>query len=501
MSIHRSYFSRNNTLLNNSFTNTGKAPYTELYFGSANDVISTYGFSRFIFDLDLTELINKFSDGTISTGCTGFNGVSHKLIMTNTSSFDKELINGQIWDGRIRATSFDLNLIRIPKTSGATGSPQTWDNGVGSDYYDVKNTQNFSNGLLSPIMLPNNKSYSQRPSNWYQRTTLSGWSEYGIYSNVNTGRTAFSAMTIVDSQHFEYGNEDIEFDMTREINLILTGGTTGNTGWIISFPTELELITGFTQNYAVAFFCKDTQTFYEPFLETTYDDLIEDDRNTFYKNRQNKLYLYSYIDGDLVNLDTPPQVALVDSSDSIIQGPITSCLKTKGIYEVTFSAITSSTISTNCTLYDVWSGLTYNGNSLTNITNQVVLQSFSKSIQLGPESQDPILYGFDYYGIKQDEKILNTDVRKVGVIVKKAYSTNETLKQVNVYYRIYVREGQTEVQVQDWTKVNRSYNQYYFMFDTRDKIPNEYYIDLKVYSDGASDTYKRQIKFQIVNKK
>ena len=60
MSTHRSYFSKNNTILNNSFTNTGKAPYTELYFGSANDVISTYGFSRFIFDLDLTELINKF---------------------------------------------------------------------------------------------------------------------------------------------------------------------------------------------------------------------------------------------------------------------------------------------------------------------------------------------------------------------------------------------------------------------------------------------------------
>jgi hypothetical protein len=28
-------------------------------------------------------------------------------------------------------------------------------------------------------------------------------------------------MTIVDTKHFEYGNEDIEFDMTREINLIL----------------------------------------------------------------------------------------------------------------------------------------------------------------------------------------------------------------------------------------------------------------------------------------
>jgi hypothetical protein len=501
MSVHRSYFSRNNTILLSSFTNTGKSPYTELYFGTANDVISSVGYSRFIFDLDLTELIKKFSSGVISSACTSFSGITHKLKMTNTLSFDKSLINDSMWDGRLRATSFDLNLIRIPKTSGSTGEPQFWDGGVGSDFYDVRNTTNFTNGLLTPIMLPDNKSYSQRPSNWFQTTTLSGWSEYGIYSNVNTGLTPFSSMTIVDTQHFEVGDEDIEFDMTHEINSILTGGTTGNTGWIISFPPALELLSGLTQNYAVGFFAKDTQTFYEPYLETTYDDLIEDDRNTFYKNKKNKLYLYSVIDGELVNLDVNPSVILVDSSDNIVQGPISSCIKTKGVYEVTFDAITSTTLSTNCTLYDIWSGLTYNGVSLSNITNQLVLQPSSKSIQLGPESQDPILYGFDYYGIKQDEKILNTDVRKVGVIIKKAYSTNETLKQVNVYYRIYVREGQTEVQVQDWTKVNRSYNQYYFMFDTRDKIPNEYYIDLKVYSDGAADTYKRQIKFQIVNKK
>jgi hypothetical protein len=501
MSVHRSYFSKNNTILLSSFTNTGKSPYTELYFGTANDVVSSTGYSRFIFDLDLTELISKFASGVISSGCSSFSGITHKLKMTNTSAFDKTLINDTMWDGRLRATSFDLNLIRIPKTSGSTGSPQTWDGGVGSDFYDVQNTTNFSNGLLTPLALPNNRSYSQRPSNWFQRNTLSGWSESGIYSNSNSGLTPFSSMTIVDTQHFEVGNEDIDFDMTYEINSILTGGTTGHTGWIISFPPSLELLSGLTQNYAVGFFGKDTQTFYEPYLETTYDDLVEDDRNTFYKNKQNKLYLYSYIDGDLVNLDNLPQVVLTDSSDTIVQGPLTSCLKTKGIYEVTFTAITSSTIVANCTLYDVWSGLTYNNISLNDVTNQVVLQSYTKSIQLGPESQDPILYGFDYYGIKQDEKILNTDVRKVGVIVKKAYSTNEILQKINVYYRIYVREGQTEVQVQDWTKVNRSYNQYYFMFDTRDKIPNEYYIDLKVYSDGAADTYKKQIKFQIVNKK
>ena len=68
-------------------------------------------------------------------------------------------------------------------------------------------------------------------------------------------------------------------------------------------------------------------------------------------------------------------------------------------------------------------------------------------------------------------------------------------------YRVYVREGQTEVIVQDWTKINRTPNEYYFMFDTRDKIPNEYFIDIQVKSTGQINTYKKQIQFQIVNKK
>jgi hypothetical protein len=113
----------------------------------------------------------------------------------------------------------------------------------------------------------------------------------------------------------------------------------------------------------------------------------------------------------------------------------------------------------------------------------------------------PKIYGFDYYGIKQDEKIFNTDIRKVGVIIKQAYTTNRLLPKVSAYYRVYVREGQTEVQVQDWTAVNRTPNEYYFIFDTRDKIPNEYFIDIKVESSGEVNTYKRQIKFQIVNYK
>jgi hypothetical protein len=55
--------------------------------------------------------------------------------------------------------------------------------------------------------------------------------------------------------------------------------------------------------------------------------------------------------------------------------------------------------------------------------------------------------------------------------------------------------------VQDWTEINRSPNEYYFIFDTRDKIPNKYFIDLKVHIAGEVSTYKKQLAFFIVNKK
>jgi hypothetical protein len=101
----------------------------------------------------------------------------------------------------------------------------------------------------------------------------------------------------------------------------------------------------------------------------------------------------------------------------------------------------------------------------------------------------------------QNEKIINTDIRKVGVIIKEAYTTNKMLPNVDAKYRVYVREGQTEVVVQDWTNINRTPNEYYFMFDMRDKIPNEYFIDIQIKMMGQTTTYKKQIQFQIVNKK
>jgi hypothetical protein len=290
--------------------------------------------------------------------------------------------------------------------------------------------------------------------------------------------------------------------MTNEINAILDGSLTNVTGWGIAFKPQVENLTGLTDNFEVQFFTRHTQTFYEPFLETTYDDLIEDDRNLFTLGKTNKLYLYLYDNGTPINLDFNPDVTLIDSSGTPIPGltNLTSCQKTKGVYEILIPPLIG--YKTPCTFSDKWSNIYLNGFNLPDITNDFTLQPIKNSIQIGSTtSADPKLYGFDFYGLKQDEKIYNTDIRKVGVIIKQAFSTQKLLQKVDAYYRVYVREGQTEVEVQDWTKINRTPNEYYFMFDTRDKIPNEYYVDIKVVSSGEINTYKRQIKFQVVNVK
>ena len=135
MSITNSYFSKNNTIISNSFTNTGRNPVTELFFG--NLLTSQYpsGYSRFIFDLDLTLLKQKYNDGTISP-CNG--EMKHILRMTNTTSFNFDFLNTSTSQGRQRATSFDLVLLRIPYINDDPETPQIWDEGVGYDFADLQ---------------------------------------------------------------------------------------------------------------------------------------------------------------------------------------------------------------------------------------------------------------------------------------------------------------------------------------------------------------------------
>ena len=55
MSTNNSYFNRNNTIVYNSYVNTGRNPVVQLYYGDGG-LSTPVGYSRFIFDLDLSLL-------------------------------------------------------------------------------------------------------------------------------------------------------------------------------------------------------------------------------------------------------------------------------------------------------------------------------------------------------------------------------------------------------------------------------------------------------------
>jgi len=281
MSIYRSYFLKNNTLIENNRTNNSQNPVTEISYGTPNSDVS-----RFIFNIDLEGLKTYIDNGTIKPEMI----VGHVLKMVNTIRFSEDRIGGKFNDFITdRTTSFDLDLYNID---------EDWDEGNGYDFVYI------------------DEQFPQIPHqavNWFDRKTDVPWTVEGGYISGSTN--------ILASQHFEVGNEDIEIDVTDYINDILFSGSTGYTattsgvtyGLGLKFPDNLEILETLNRQ-AVAFHVKDTTTFFEPYIETIYDNRITDDRNYFYLDKDNELYLYSNVGGTLQDV-TVNSVTIIDYND------------------------------------------------------------------------------------------------------------------------------------------------------------------------------------------
>ena len=248
--VIRTYFDKNNTIVSNLDVNTGLNPVSELFYGGA---IGEQKYSRFLFHFDASRLIEMYTGGTF----TDLTKLTHTLRLTNTGSFDTDLLNGTM-GGKSRASSFDLIAFEIN---------QPWDNGVGYDY-EV------------PIVLQGETAFSNGASNWVEAQTGIAWANgTGAYSGSPSGIT-------ISTQHFDKGNENIEMDITNYVNGLLTGNT--NYGLGLAFTTGFEMLNTTVLQY-VGFFTNNTQTFYEPFVETVYSNHISDDRNNFFLDKPNKL--------------------------------------------------------------------------------------------------------------------------------------------------------------------------------------------------------------------
>lgn len=459
--VIRTYFDKNNTIVRNSSVNTGLNPVSELFYGGD---VGTESYSRLLFHFDETRLKSLYTGGTF----TDLSKLTHTLRMTNTGSFDTSLLNGTM-GCKDRASSFDLILFTIS---------QPWDNGCGYDYV----RGNF---------VSNDQAYSIGASNWTNAQTTINWSGgTGVYSGSPSGIT-------IGTQHFDKGNENLEIDITNYVNGLLTGNT--NYGLGIAYSSAFEA-TNTTSLQYVGFFTNNTQTFYEPFVETIYSNHITDDRNDFYLDKPNKLYLYVNLAGNPTNLDSNPSVVVYDQNDTILSAYTSSAVThvTKGVYSIDITVPTNA--SNDSTMYsDVWTGITIGGISRPDITLNFVIKDSMGYYNIGNTDTLPKKVAVNVSGIQNKEKIKRGDIRKVIVSARIPYTVEQTQNISGLQYRLWVSEGSSELTVIDFQPIEMASNYYYLLLDTNSLIPTTYYLDVLVTSNLEVTTIKKAIQFDIVN--
>lgn len=457
MSYFRSYFEKNNTILKNSYVNTAKNPTTEIFYGS--------GFSKFLFRVDLSTLRDKVQNGELVVD----SNTRHYLNMTNTIFGDEGFKGQSRSSGRERTTSFNLIIFNIP---------EFWDEGIGFDYGDVG--YDYTSG---------NHTYDERPSNWYNKSLQDTWTTEGVYNN---------SPEIITTAHFDNGNENLHVDITDFVNGVILNGDTNN-GLGIAFPVDYQDLNPATDQ-SVAFFTKYTQTFYEPFIESIFEDRIIDNRQDFVEKMNQNLYLYVTKGGNPYNLDELPTVDILNSSSTLIDGlgNLETTLVRQGVYKVTF-AIDGVTCDGKRFFYDNWKGLILDGVEISDVKQKFIPKPYTSLYTIGENQTELHRYSIQFFGIAQSEKIKSGEKRKV-VVTFRSIDIPKSVLLDEIYYRIYVKEGRTQVNVFDWTLLDKT-NENSFILDTTIMVPREYILELKGKTHGEEIFYEEHIKFEIVSEK
>jgi hypothetical protein len=441
--------------------------------------------SRFIFDVDLNALRSKIQQGFIVPNAS----MRHVLHMTNTIRYAPQYIGKKSYSQSIeRAGSFILDLFNVT---------EDWQEGSGYEF-TYSDKQDLFTGDPLPVL-------GEQAANWTARTTGVRWTVDGAYIS--------GVSEIIGSQQFEAGNESIEIDVTDYINQRLFGtgytGTsafTGNSfGLGIKFPEFIEdLETEYRQ--AVAFHAKHTNTFYEPFIETTVDDIITDDRNYFFLDKDNDLYIY-------VNIGNFPQdivvnkVDIYDYEDNLIDTLSgASIVNTgKGVYKITYKVSQWNGITESLGTYpdavlfrDVWS-VVINGRPTTfegefYLISQKNYYTFNLSNEIDFRN-----YYFYFWGINEKENIRSGQVRKIRLTVKELYANQNNFLPLEIEYRLYTTVGaKYQIDIIPFTPVNRTSNGYEFDLDTSWLIPQDYYLELRLKNGNYYET-KQSVSFTIVS--
>lgn len=475
----KTYISKFATIISDSELNTGLNPIGGLVYGGK--------ISRILLYFDLDGIVSRINDKTFANRLK----MTHRLHLFNAGSLDFSNLHC-VWeselDGRrkVRASSFDLIFFTIPKK---------WDNGKGYNYTTNSFDIDFYAKPCGNRQENQGHAVSKDGVNWYQARNGISWDEEGVYSNEFLEREyqkydAGEESVIFNRQHFDIGNENIDIDITCLIDKMLDGEIENN-GIGIAFAPFLESSESEYENY-VGFMTDKNPTFYLPYLETTYDEEIIDARSHFYLGKKNKLYLYAEEDGNCVNLDEMPTCKIEGVDYEVKQA-------TKGVYYVEVEFPFGS-YRNNTMLYDTWSNIKLNGMAMDDVELDFTIRT-NGGVSVGNTLSQQKTYSVSCYGIQEGEVVNRGDVRRVGVVARESYTKGQASTVGFLEYRVYVLDGEAEVVVCDWEKVNTGIDENFFIVDTDDLLPQRYYVDIRL-KYGMNTIHKENVlMFDVVGQK
>lgn len=294
---------------------------------------------------------------------------------------------------------------------------------------------------------------------------------------------------IIGKQHFDIGDENVDIDITSTVNKYINGDLP-NYGIGIAFEPLLELSESNIENY-VGILTNKTNSFFEPYIETYYDDIIDDNRANFILGKNNKLYLYSNIGGKLENLDDFPTCSVDDIDYEVKQA-------TKGVYYID---INLPIVGNEAPVmhYDIWDNLMYMGQKLPSVELDFTTQSPYAHFGIGTSLPEKNTFTPTVYGINDNEIIKRGDLRKLGFIIRKNYTQNDAANIDGVEARLYILDGTAQVDVIPYMKVNRAFTENFIMIDTSMLIPQMYYLDVKINYGMESIEHHDILHFKIVD--
>lgn len=476
----RTYISKFATIISDSEMNTGLNPIGGLVYGGKT--------SRLLLYFDTDRIKSMIEDKTFAET----EKLTHRLHLSNAGSIDFSNLHCT-WDSelqereKVRATSFDLIFFLIP---------EDWDNGKGYEYTSNAVNKDYYAKPCGNFCLDRGRLLSTGGVNWYQARNGVDWKTEGIYSNefleseyekYGLGKESI----VVRRQHFDIGNEDVDIDLTDIVNGFIDG-TYKNHGIGIAFSPALERSDGNGVENYVGFSTDKNPTFFLPYLETRYDNPITDDRSNFYSGRKNRLYLYTEMDGNGINLDELPKCEVNGEEYEVKQA-------TKGVYYIEIT-IEKGKYKTNTMLYDTWSNIIVDGIDQGEVELDFTVKN-DGFLNIGNSTANYTTFTPSLYGIDDSEKIRRGDIRRVGLEVKKSYDKGNADTVGFAEYRLYVMDGTKEITVFDWERVNTGLNENWFVIDTNDLIPNRYYVDIRLSYGRSSIIHHKELKFDIVSEK